>query len=373
MLTCFVSWLGGGHRKAIDGCLAVVMMFASLSVLAQTTDVFGRTSTGTPSAANTADAARPALGAMPSIIRDAVNASIHLQSTLNEQLQETLANERDGSDLFTTGMIVLCSFAYGVLHALGPGHGKIVVSAYLASHRARFVDAALLSGWSALVQSMSAIVLVGGVAWLSREGLRGVLTRASSLELASYIVLLCVGAWTLWSVVTRRDCCDVDRLELVPKKHVSLVQAGSDEKDQARYLGASLVAQRRSRARWTRTDAERGPSRVRKEILMTGVAVGVRPCVGAIFVLTAALANKVFIVGVLASLAMGAGVACTVLAIGMTSLSMNRMVSKAVVFRHQKIERVRFGLALAGALFITAFAAWQVFALVSGTQAASLA
>jgi ABC-type nickel/cobalt efflux system permease component RcnA len=106
---------------------------------------------------------------------------------------------------------------------------------------------------------------------------------------------------------------------------------------------------------------------------MTGVAVGVRPCVGAIFVLIAALANKVFIVGVLASLAMGAGVACTVLAIGMTSLSMNRMVSKVAVFRRHKIERVRFGLALAGALFITAFAAWQVFALVSGTQAASLA
>lgn len=372
MLTCFASWLGGAHRNAIGVCLTIAMMFASHSVFAQTTDVFGRTSTSTPSAANTADAPRPAPGAMPSIIRDAVNASIHLQSTLNEQLQETLANERDGSDLFTTGMIVLCSFAYGVLHALGPGHGKIVVSAYLASHRARFVDAALLSGWSALVQSMSAIVLVGGAAWLSREGLRGVLTRASSLELGSYVVLLCVGAWTLWAVVTRRDCCDVDRLELVPKKHASLIQAGSDEKGQARYLGASL-AQRRSRARWTRTDAERGPSRVRRQILMTGVAVGVRPCVGAIFVLIAALANKVFIVGVLASLAMGAGVACTVLAIGMTSLSMNRMVSKAAVFRRHKIERVRFGLALAGALFITAFAAWQVFALVSGAQAASLA
>jgi ABC-type nickel/cobalt efflux system permease component RcnA len=287
-------------------------------------------------------------------------------------LQETLANQRDGTDLFAMWMIVLCSFAYGVLHALGPGHGKVVVSAYLASHRARFVDAAILSGWSALVQSMSAIVLVGGAAWLSHEGLPGVLTRASSLELTSYIALLCVGAWTLWSTVTRRGCCDADRVELVPKKHASLIQTGSGEKDEARYLGASL-AQRRSRARWTRTAAERGPSRASRQILLTGVAVGVRPCVGAIFVLIAAIANKVFIVGVLASLAMGAGVACTVLAIGMMSLSMNRMVSKAAVFRRQKIERIRFGLALAGALFITAFAAWQVYALMSGTQAASLA
>ena len=331
-------------------------------------------STGAPSTANTADAPRPTRVAMPSIVRDAVTASIHLQSKLNEKLQETLADQRNGSDLFATWMIVLCSFAYGVLHALGPGHGKVVVSAYLASRRARFIDAALLSGWSALVQSLSAIVLVGGAAWLSREGLPGVLTQASSLELASYVALLCVGVWSLWAISTRRDCCDTDRVALFPKKRESLIEneIASGDQDEAAYLGVSL-AQRRSRARWAATDTERVTSRASSRILLTGIAVGVRPCAGAIFVLIAALANHLFIVGVLASLAMGAGVACTVLAIGMASLSVNRMVSNAAVFRRQKVERIRFGLALAGAIFITAFAAWQVFALMSGTQAASLA
>ncbi|WP_213768858.1 hypothetical protein [Caballeronia sp. dw_19] len=374
MLTCFGNRRGGGHLTMIGLCLAATLTLATPGVIAQTTDVFGRTSTGAPSAANTTDAPRPTPAAMPSIVRDAVTASIHLQSRLNEKLQEALANQRDGSGLFTTWIIVLCSFAYGVLHALGPGHGKIVVSAYLASRRARFVDAALLSGWSALVQSLSAIVLVGGAAWLSREGLPDILTRASSLELASYVALLCVGVWSLWAVATRRDCCDTDRVALIPKKRTSPISEGSasGDLDEARYLGASF-AQQRSRARWARTDVERGTSRARSRIFLTGMAVGVRPCVGAIFVLIAALANHVFIVGVLASLAMGAGVACTVLAIGMTSLSVNRMVSNVAVFRRQKVDRIRFGLALAGAIFITAFAAWQVFALVSGTQAASLA
>jgi len=221
---------------------------------------------------------------------------------------------------------------------------------------------------------LSAIVLVGGAAWLSREGLPDILTRASSLELASYVALLCVGAWSLWAVATRRDCCDTDRVALIPKKRTSLMSDGnaSSDLDQTRYLGATL-AQRRSGVRWARSDVNRGTSPARSRIFLTGAAVGVRPCAGAIFVLIAALANHVFIVGVLASLAMGAGVACTVLAIAMTSLSVNRMVSNAVVFRRQKVERIRFGLALAGAIFITAFAAWQVFALVSGTQAASLA
>lgn len=311
----------------IGFCLAAAVTLATQGVIAQTTDVFGRTSTGAPSAANTADAPRPTPVAMPSIIRDAVTASLHLQSKLNEKLQETLADQRNESGLFATWMIVLCSFAYGVLHALGPGHGKVVVSAYLASRRARFIDAALLSGWSALVQSLSAIVLVGGAAWLSREGLPGVLTQASSLELTSYVALLCVGVWSLWAISTRRDCCDTDRVALIPKKRVSLFEnrSASGDQDEAAYLGVSL-AQRRSRARWAKTDAERGTFRASSRIFLTGIAVGVRPCAGAIFVLIAALANHVFIVGVLASLAMGAGVACTVLAIGMASLSVNRMV-----------------------------------------------
>ena len=362
-------------------CFATTLVLATHGAIAQpaqTTDVFGRTSTGAPSAANTTDAPLPTPAAMPSIVRDAVTASIHLQSRLNEKLQETLTDQRDGTGLFATWIIVLCSFAYGVLHALGPGHGKLVVSAYLASRRARFIDAALLSGWSALVQSLSAIVLVGGAAWLSREGLPDILTRASNLELASYVALLCVGVWSLWAIATRRDCCDTDRMALIPKKRAGLLESesASDNQDEAGYLGAYLgatVSQGRSRARRDRTGGERGTSRARSRIFLTGVAVGVRPCVGAIFVLIAALANHVFIVGVVASLAMGAGVACTVLAIGMASVSANRMVSNAAVFRRHKVDRIRFGLALAGAIFVTAFAAWQVFAIVSGTQPASLA
>jgi nickel/cobalt transporter (NicO) family protein len=369
-------------------CLAAIMALATHGAVAQpaqTTDVFGRSSTGAPSTANTIDAPHPTPSAMPAIVRDAVTVSIRLQSRLNEKLQETLADQRDGSSLFATWTIVLCSFAYGVLHAFGPGHGKLVVSAYLASRRTRFIDAALLGGWSALVQSLSAIMLVGGAAWLSREGLPDVLTRASSLELASYVALLCVGVWSVWAIATRRDCCDTDRVALIPKKRVSFFKSGnfesgnaSGDQDEAAYAGVylgSTVAQGRSRSRSRRagTDVERGTSRARSRIFLTGIAVGVRPCVGAIFVLIAALANHVFLVGVLASLAMGAGVACTVLAIGMTSLSVNRMASNAALLRGQKVDRIRFGLALAGAIFITAFAAWQVFALVSGTQAASLA
>jgi nickel/cobalt exporter len=198
-------WNGG--RTWFGLCAIATLMLISQGVFAQSTDVFGRTSTGASSAANTAETSKaaPASGVsatasgmqMPSVVRDALGWSLRLQSRLNERMQDELADQRDGSSMAAAWTLVLLSFGYGVLHALGPGHGKIVISAYLASHRARFIDAVTLSVWSAFVQALSAILLVSAAAWLSREGLSGVLTRASGLELTSYIALLGVGAWTL--------------------------------------------------------------------------------------------------------------------------------------------------------------------------------
>jgi nickel/cobalt transporter (NicO) family protein len=72
-------------------------------------------------------------------------------------------------------------------------------------------------------------------------------------------------------------------------------------------------------------------------------------------------------VGIVSTLAMSAGVALTICAIGLTSRGVNR-----VGVRSARIERVRRGIALCGACFIVVFAAWQVFALVVGIRAMAL-
>jgi nickel/cobalt transporter (NicO) family protein len=374
-----VGWLA---RVFVLAVLFCVIQGAS----AQTTNVFGRTDSGAPDAANRAGSPQPASSAstaavassrrfvMPEIVRRAVSASIRIQSRLDAQLQEILASQRDGTSSLTAWTLIALSFGYGVLHALGPGHGKLAVSAYLVSHRARVAHAVALSAWSACVQTLSAIALVGGAAWLTRAGLSGVLTQASSLDLVSYFALLGVGLYTMWSIVTRRDCCDEVRVSLVPRKRFGVFAAPEHQPDNgpnAGYLGASL-AKHRGRSRWAQAGSRDGTRWIVRQIFLTGVAVGIRPCVGAIFVLIAGLANGVFMLGVLAAFAMAAGVALTVLCIGLTSLAVNRLVSKGSGSRRRALEQVRVRLAMGGALFITLFAAWQVFAILVGWQATSL-
>jgi hypothetical protein len=171
-------------------------------------------------------------------------------------------------------------------------------------------------------------------------------------------------------------------VRLVPKKRLlaGRLDEGAGEADDsatnAAYLGASLARTRGGalgRPRWTPARPRDGTVWIARQIFLTGLAVGIRPCVGAIFVLIAGLANGVFLTGVLSAFAIAAGVALTVLTIGLTSLGVNRLVSTGAQSRRRALEQVRFRLAMGGALFITLFAAWQVFAILAGWQATSLA
>src|SRR5215467_16274213 len=52
------------------------------------------------------------------------------------------------------------SFAYGVFHAAGPGHGKAVISSYLVANDETWRRGVALSAASALLQAVVAVVLV---------------------------------------------------------------------------------------------------------------------------------------------------------------------------------------------------------------------
>jgi len=375
-----------GRRYAAWAIAAVVfaaLCFASQTASAQTTNVFGRTNSVARDAVNATASARRAgdHGAapyieIPSPVLRAVGATIRLQSKLDAELEDTLAGQREGSNPLALLALIAFSFGYGVLHALGPGHGKLAVSAYLMSHRARVAHAVALSAWGACVQTLSAIALVGGAAWITREGLGGVLTQASSLDLVSYVALLAVAVWTIWSIATHRDCCDEVRVRLVPKKRFGFVGSPAEIEPRVDEHGAYLGNRLAKACRYpvqSRVEPREGTRWIARQIFFTGLAIGVRPCVGAIFVLIAGLANGVFMTGVLAAFAIGAGVALTVLVIGLTSLGVNRLVSTREQSRRRILENIRFRLALSGALFITIFTGWQVFAILVGLHSTSLA
>lgn len=90
--------------------------------------------------------------------------------------------------------LVLVSFAYGVLHAVGPGHGKAVVSSYLIVNNETLRRGIFLSFLSSLLQAVTAIALVLTAFFL----LPARLTQTTSwLTNASFALIMLLGLWLL--------------------------------------------------------------------------------------------------------------------------------------------------------------------------------
>ncbi|GAB7527287.1 nickel/cobalt transporter [Paraburkholderia sp. 2C] len=317
------------------------------------------------SAAGTVSIAAPAHKfVLPEFVRKVLAFSIVWQGRLNAQMADAAQALRRSSTPFTWFTLIGLAFAYGVLHALGPGHGKLVTGTYLGSRNTRVAEAVSLAAWTATVQAISAIVLVFGAAWFAKEGISNVLSNAASLDVASCLLLCFAGGWSIYTTLARRDCCDhPGALRLIPDER-SIKSPRTASQHEPAYLGRKLQLHARRAAS---TSMFARPKRsTASQILATGFAAGVRPCVGSIFVLIAAIAAHTPFVGIAATFAIGAGVALTVTLFGLGAVGINRLISARGIRIRSKMKTAQRVFAVAGALVIVLFGAVQVALILTG-------
>lgn len=369
--------------------LALALLAVCATAHAQSLDVFGQPASSTAAAASAPSdaAAAPSWWArnVPSPVRSAVGSWLHVQAAFNSRIERFLEQWPHGASAAAWATLILVSFAYGSLHALGPGHGKLVVSTYLGSRRARIGDAVLLSAWTAIVQALTAIGLVLGAAWFAHAGLTRVMPHAASMEIVSYALLCVTSAWAIRSSSARDRCCDEPPAVRLPRgnettEHVTISAAAdapsrADNAAHGAYLGGSLASLSESSAsgRTARSaSTSSGTSRSRlTQIFMLGLAAGARPCVGAIFALVTAMAVRATAAGVAATFAMAAGVATTVALIGLGSIGANRTLARLALRYRFRSTGVQRALAVGAIAAILLFSALQLALLLSGVATAS--
>ncbi|WP_244486779.1 nickel/cobalt transporter [Aurantimonas sp. Leaf443] len=226
--------------------------------------------------------------------------------------------------------LVSLSFAYGVFHAAGPGHGKAVISAYVVASGAALRRGILLSFVSALLQAGSAFALVG-LGWFVLRGTGvSMTTVGDALETASYALLAAFGGWLLARALARRlkgrglAALSMPRAETpVGALAFAAPQAARGApimRPASGGFAASVCEANEEDCGCGRTHivdpARLAGSRLSaRAALGAVVSVGLRPCSGAIVVLTFALLNGLYLGGALSVLAMALGTAVTVSAI----------------------------------------------------------
>ena len=105
------------------------------------------------------------------------------------------AAKTDGSALW--GLMGI-SFLYGIFHAAGPGHGKAVISSYLVANEETWRRGIVLSFASAVLQSLTAIAIVGIAAVLLGATAKMMGDTVRVIEIVSYGLIVLLGARLLW-------------------------------------------------------------------------------------------------------------------------------------------------------------------------------
>jgi ABC-type nickel/cobalt efflux system permease component RcnA len=105
------------------------------------------------------------------------------------------AMRQDGSRLW---LLIGLSFAYGIFHAAGPGHGKAVISSYMVANEVALRRGILLSFVSALLQAVTAITVMLLAYFVLRGTSVSMTDAAWFLEVSSYVFVTAFGAWLLW-------------------------------------------------------------------------------------------------------------------------------------------------------------------------------
>src|SRR6195256_5989303 len=119
------------------------------------------------------------------------------QSEFYREISSTIrAAKSDGSAVWT---LLGISFAYGIFHAAGPGHGKAVISSYLVANQETARRGIVLSFASALMQSLVAVVIVGVCAWLLNATAKTMCGAERAIEIASYAAIAAFGARLVWT------------------------------------------------------------------------------------------------------------------------------------------------------------------------------
>jgi nickel/cobalt exporter len=218
------------------------------------------------------------------------------------------AAKADGSAAWT---LMGISFAYGIFHAAGPGHGKAVISSYLVANNETWRRGIALSFASAILQAFTAIAIVGIAAVLLGATAHVMGNTVRVIEMVSYALIVLIGLRLLW--VKGRAFLRL----LWPPSHDHYDHAHGHAHAHGHSHGHAHEYDHGDEAHaWGHAHAPepselKGPHWLRRGLAAI-VAVGLRPCSGAIIVLVFALAQGLFWIGVASTFVMGLGTAITV-------------------------------------------------------------
>jgi ABC-type nickel/cobalt efflux system permease component RcnA len=254
---------------------------------------------------------------LPAITTKIIGKVMVWQQDLNTKLTKhvkALKDEKSFKNLFP---LILISFLYGIAHAVGPGHGKVVVFSYFISQKANIKKGVFLGFLIGIFHAVSGVVTVLSLYYIIKTAyLTSFENISKHIKTISYSLILFLGIFlflnSLFSIT--------DRLFKYKEKKEG---TGTKSKN--------------------------------KKLLPVALAVGIVPCPGVVIIMLFALSFDLLTVGLAMSVLMALGMGITIMIAGLISILGRQGLVKSTSGRQNIQNYIQKGLTLFGALLITGF------------------
>lgn len=235
-----------------------------------------------------------------------------LNAKLTEQVKKLKADWSWGA-LFP---LILVSFLYGIIHAAGPGHGKVVVFSYFISRRSEIKKGLILGNLISLFHAVSGMIIVLTLYFIIKTTYLASFEAISrKVKLVSYSLVIVIGLILLLNSLFKLK----NPLSPNPEKDVP-----TDSSD-------------------------------RKGLLPLALAVGMVPCPGVVIIMLFALSFNLLFTGIIMALIMALGMASTISLAGLLSILGQEGLIRGFSRKERAQYLIQKGLTIFGSLLLIGF------------------
>ena len=263
------------------------------------------------------------------------------------------------------------SFAYGIFHAAGPGHGKAVISSYMVANEIELKRGIAISFVSSFIQGLVAVLVVA-VAYFVLRGSGITMTQATNaMEISSFVAVILFGGWLLFRKLRAmiRDMPARRTVQMAtPAGPISVAlfddasyartevpqSAGSSQFncDAPTHGANGMVCESCGHSHLPDPALLASEHFSLREAWSAIVAVGLRPCSGALLVMTFSMLNGLLLGGILSVIAMSLGTAITVSLLAIMAVGAKGLAMRFAGPGSKAAGRVGSAIEILGAVFV---------------------
>lgn len=282
----------------------------------------------------------------PSLIKVGINKmikfSLKAQRKLSSHINKRINIIQKGQDFLSVFVVLFFGFVYGAVHALGPGHGKIIISSYFLSRDSKVKDGIMMGLSTAFTHGLSSIVFVS-ILDLTIRSFVGQDDRMFYMQRVSYVFIMLIGGYLLLRTLME----NVKRFKKIalPGSSVDTDNKNNTEKNDkvahchcghhSHSHGFSLKGFKEN-----------------KSMYVLSFITGMVPCTGSMLIMLYTMSKGVLWLGILTVLSISLGIAITLIGFGIVSILSRKIMTKNKLLNQKRMNVLEYCARYVGASMI---------------------